>query len=98
MERQYVQIEKECLSFVFSCERFRQYLAGREEIFSGVRPQATADNFPEANAAEAPNIQPGGKIQAWWADVVADHLSRAPLPAREEIPIPFKFLLLNLKH
>ena len=69
MERQYAQIEKEFLSFVFSCERFRQYLTGREEIFSGVRPQATADNFPEANVAEAPRIQRGGKIQAWWADV-----------------------------
>ena len=31
-ERQYTQIEKWCLAIVFSCERFSQYLAGREKI------------------------------------------------------------------
>ena len=31
-ERQYAEIEKECLAIVFSSERFSQYLAGREKI------------------------------------------------------------------
>ena len=31
-ERQYAQIDKDCLAIVFSCERFSQYLAGRAKI------------------------------------------------------------------
>ena len=31
-ERQYAQIEKECLAIVFSCARFSQYLASRERV------------------------------------------------------------------
>ena len=31
-EQRYVQIEKECLAIVFACEKFHQYIFGREEV------------------------------------------------------------------
>lgn len=88
-ERQYAQIEKECLAIVFSCERFSQYLAGREKV------KVESDHKPlqsifQKSIHSAPcrlqrmmlrlqrfnlevKYKPGAQMY------VADHLSRASL-------------------
>ena len=51
-EQNYAQIEKECLAIVFACERFNQYIHGREQttILTDHRPLVPIFNKPIYNA------------------------------------------------
>ena len=52
VEQNYAQIEKECLAIVFACERFNQYIHGREQItvHTDHRPLVPIFNKPIYNA------------------------------------------------
>lgn len=51
-EQNYAQIEKECLAIVFACERFNQYIHGREQttVHTDHRPLVPIFNKPVFNA------------------------------------------------
>jgi len=51
-EQNYAQIEKECLAIVFACERFNQYIHGREQttVHTDHRPLVPIFNKPIYNA------------------------------------------------
>ena len=78
-ERNYAQIEKECLASVFAAERFDQYILGRSNvrvqtdhkplmaIFT--KPILTSPKTPTANAAEVAEILTQRGVQAWTGDV-----------------------------
>ena len=89
-ERGYAQIEKECLAIVFACERFSQYIFGRESVSvqSDHKPLETIYMKP---LTAAPKRLQGTllRLQKFNLKVgyqkgaemfLADTLSRAPLP------------------
>ena len=89
-ERGYAQIEKECLAIVFACERFNQYIFGRESISvqSDHKPLETIFKKP---LTAAPKRLQGMllRLQKFNLKIgfkkgtemfLADTLSRAPLP------------------
>ena len=90
-ERGYAQIEKECLAIVFSCERFNQYIFGRESISiqSDHKPLEAIFTKPLTAAPKRLqgmllrlqkfNLKVGYKKGAEM--FLADTLSRAPLPS-----------------
>ena len=90
-ERGYAQIEKECLAIVFSCERFNQYIFGRESISiqSDHKPLEAIFTKPLTAAPKSLqgmllrlqkfNLKVGYKKGAEM--FLADTLSRAPLPS-----------------
>jgi len=93
-EQNYAQIEKECLAIVFACERFNQYIHGRDQttVHTDHRPLVPIFNKPIYNAPKRLqrmllrlqkyilNVQycPGPKMY------IADMLSRAYL--QEQTP------------
>ena len=89
-EQNYAQIEKECLSIVFACQRFHQYLYGRETLTAETdhKPLITIFKKP---LLSAPKRLQGMlmQLQCYNLDVVykpgpemyvSDTLSRATLP------------------
>ena len=92
-ERGYAQIEKECLAIVFACERFNQYLFGRNSVSvqSDHKPLETIFAKP---LTAAPKRLQGMllRLQKFNLKVgyvkgsemfLADTLSRAPLPSTD---------------
>ena len=90
VEQRYAQIEKEMLSIVFGCERFRQYICGRKII------QIHTDHKPLEMIFQKPLMMTPKRLQSMRLRLqdyslkvtyipgrdmhIADFLSRAPLP------------------
>ena len=104
-EQGYAQIEKECLAIVFACERFDQYLHGRDKI------RVQTDHKPIVSIFKKPLHHAPKRLQRMLLRLqkynlvieylpgtqmyIADMLSRAYLPSRnrEEIPNSYIFQL-----
>ena len=106
-ERQYAQIEKECLAIVFSCERFTQYLDGREKITVETDHKSLQCIF-QKSILSAPcrlqrmllrrqrfnvdvNHKPGTQM------FIVEHLSRVSLKVTEKTQDNFQVFALELE-
>ena len=106
-ERQYAQIEKECLAIVFSCERFSQYLAGREKITVETDHKPLQSIFRKSILSAPCRLQCMLlRLQRFNLDVnykpgtqmfIADHLSRASLKATDNTQDSFQVFGLELE-
>ena len=107
-ERQYAQIEKECLAIVSSCERFSQYLTGREKITVEFDHKPLQSIFQKSILSAPCQLQrmmlrlqrfnldvkykPGAQMY-----VAADHLSRASLADSKEMTESFQVFALEVE-
>ena len=93
-EQKYAQIEKECLAIVFSCERFSQYLLGRDKIsvHSDHKPLEIIFKKPLCSAPKRLQRMLL-RLQGFCLDIkykqgckmyIADFLSRCALPLSHE--------------
>ena len=106
-ERQYAQIEKECLANVFSCERFSQYLAGRQKITVESDHKPLQSIFQKSVLSAPCRLQRMMlRLQRFKLDVkykpgaqmyVADHLSRASLAENKETTDSFQVFALEVE-
>lgn len=95
-ERNYAQIEKECLAIVFACERFEQYLCGKERI------DVESDHAPLEVIFKRPILTAPRRLQRMLLRLqrfnlnvqykkgkdmhIADLLSRAMVPSNTDEP------------
>ena len=107
-EQNYAQIEKECLSIVFGCERFRQYLLGRSTIY------VESDHKPLEVIFKKPLLSAPKRLQRmllrlqhYNLDVnykkgsemyIADFLSRASLPHSHDKTNDYDIFSLELEN
>ena len=107
-EQNYAQIEKECLSIVFGCERFRQYLLGRSTIY------VESDHKPLEVIFKKPLLSAPKRLQRmllrlqhYSLDVnykkgsemyIADFLSRASLPHSHDKTNDYDIFSLELEN
>lgn len=106
-ERQYAQIEKECLAIAFSCERFSQDIAGREKITVESDHKPLQSIFQKSILSAPCRLQRMMlRLQCFNLDVkykpgaqmyVADHLSRASLADNEEMADNFQVFALEVE-
>ena len=94
-ERNYSQMEKECLALTFACSRFNDYLQGRQEI-TALTDHKSLENIFKKNINQSPKrlqrmrlrlqkyklkvkYQSGAKMH------ISDHLSRSIPPTSEKV-------------
>ena len=89
-ERNYAQIEKECLAIVFAAERFDQYILGRDEVFVDTDHKPLTTIFKKSLLSSPKRLQRMRlRLQKYMLNVqykpgpqmfISDTLSRACLP------------------
>ena len=106
-ECRYAQIEKECLSTVFVCHRFSQYISRREKITMESDHKPLQSIFQKSVLAAPCRLQRMlRRLQRYNLEVnykpgtqmyIADHLSRAFLPDRGEQDEEFQVFALEVE-
>ena len=106
-ERNYAQIEKECLGIVYATERFHQYIIGKEnvEIITDHKPLVTI--FKKSILTSPKRLQRMRlRLQKFSINVVykpgpqmyiSDTLSRAALPLQQIHPDDSNYIIFQLK-
>ena len=93
-ERNYAQIEKECLSIVFGCEKFSQYILGRQDVVVETDHKPLEPIFRKSLLSAPQRLQRMLlRLQRFSVTVtykkgsemyISDMLSRAALPRKEK--------------
>ena len=77
VEQRYAQIEKEILSIVFDCERFRQYICGQEVVF------VNTDHKPLEMIFQKPLMMTPKRLQSMRLRLQDYYLKASHIPGRD---------------